>query len=77
MLLLLVNSLSGPSVFVFQSSKVLFFEFPAVLIPILHSFSEFFSWLCLGCVTLLAAKKLGFVFPLLKIELKITKSAAC
>lgn len=43
LLLLLVNSLSGPSVFVFQCSKVLFFKFPAVLISILRSFTELFG----------------------------------
>lgn len=43
LLLLLVNSLSGPSMFVFQHSKVLFFKFPAVLLSVHRSFSDIFS----------------------------------
>lgn len=67
LLLLLVNSLSGLSEFVFQSSKVLFFKCPAVLLSIPYI-------LCLNKIWVCACDNHGsFVFQLLEYNYR----AAC
>lgn len=60
LLLLLVNSLSGPSAFVFYSCKVLFLQFPVLLISILH---PFFSSVLLSFVFRLLLRKLPAALP--------------